>query len=289
MRFTAIVFTFLICLTIAHGMPAADEALPGQLPNTVVVVPTVYLSTAPNLCFPLDSSQPLYLYLHAPDTPGLTSISFDLQMQGTAPDPLVFLPLSGSLTATPLGPAGAYHFEVTLGPGVYDQTPIIQPYFLSDPMLQGDQIVSNVVYNGGTPGDGRSTFAGCCIDCLNCNHVFIGPSSMQVPSGTSSTYDFQLYWHCFTSGGGAITVTDTQGWVTSWNPTGQAGSSDCGLCFWPIDEGTVNIDVPYNVADGTTSVMTIQGVSNSKNVTLEAIQPVPTEAATWGSIKALYR
>jgi hypothetical protein len=39
---------------------------------------------------------------------------------------------------------------------------------------------------------------------------------------------------------------------------------------------------------GTTSTLTLTGLNNSRNATLEADDSVAAEATTWGHIKALY-
>jgi len=255
-------------------------------------LPGLYFAEQPNQCFLPDGVLYYRVYVDAPGGSDITGVSFDLDLHGTTLFPVVVGPV-GSVSIAALDVSTTpYHIEAYWPSQPLVHEPILFVQFFSDPLLNGVQTPRNVeFFRGGAPEPGKGvwSFAGCCVDCLTCGHAFYGPGLAEVPVESSSVYDFQWGWFCWAAGGDYLTVTDTEGWVTSWSPTTAVDAATCGMCVIPRHPGVVDIYVPEGVAVGTTSTMTIAGASGSNmTVTLEAVEPVATRNTTWGALKALF-
>lgn len=253
-------------------------------------VPSVYLSPAPNSCL-VGSGLEYWIYIHSPDNDGYEGVSFDLELSGGNVLPALITPEAGvTLEVADLWPL-PFHIEASWTQRELEHAPILKVEFYVDPLLFGTQTPTNVVFTttgGGTEvgfGHPSQTQAGC----EPCGHVFIAEAHVLVPVGASTLIPFQWAWDCFSAGGGALNVTDTEGWALSWTPTFANDVNTCPSCFLPYHDGSIEVALPESAVPGTLSQLIISGVNNSLQVKVEAVAPLPSENKTWGRVKALYR
>jgi hypothetical protein len=273
---------FLFCVAVIS--PIEDAC-------AVEIEPTVYLSDGPNHCITIEGSE-FWIFIHSPDDGDFTGISLDLDLSGLSITPPVVYPGTDVILHSFDVSSMPYHFLATWTSRPLEHEPIIRLSFDTDPGLTGFQTPLNVVLIrgiGGTEeGIGLSSFAGCCVDCFPCHHGLYIDDHFLVEIGASTMIPFEWDWNCFNYGGGDITVTDTGGWVVSWTPTYAFDWTMCGPCFMPRFAGSIDVMVPDDIAVGTTSTLTLEGLNNSIIITLEAEDAVATEKTTWGRIKAIY-
>jgi hypothetical protein len=230
--------------------------------------------------------------VHSPADDGLAGVSLDLDLQGGAIAPPAVIPEPGVTLIDVDVSSPPYHIEAMWTSRPLEHAPIVKLVFAADPGLHGFQTPVNVSFTrgaGGTePGVGVEAFAGCCIDCTPCSHGLYIEDHVIVPVGGTAVIQFEWDWNCYTYGGHDFTAADTRGWVASWEPAYGFDWTTCGPCFLPRFPGSISVDVPDGTPVGTTSTLTLAGLNNSRTVTLEAADSVPTEATTWGHVKALY-
>ena len=263
---------------------AAPSLEPGSWP-----LPTIYLSTHPNICANF-YGQTYWVYVHSPDDNSLNYVSCDIDVGAVAQSPPLVSPGEGVVLGEVDVSKSPYHIEAAWTPRTLDHEPIIRLYYLTEPALSASP--TNVVFKntGGVsvPGTGIWTFS-CCLDCFTCSVGFFAPTQVSAIIGKTTVIPFNWSWYCWTSGGGPLSASDTEGWILSWAPSSVWDGPTCSLCFVPRYDGWVEVTVPDGIQVGTTSQLTITSGGSTKIITLEAEEEIPTENTTWGKIKAIYR
>ncbi len=277
-----------VLLILAVAFTEAAETLAGTTP----VDPTIYFSSSSNACISSEGTD-YWVFLHSPDDDGFTGAAFDLYLVGyNVTQPFVIPETGVTLVGLDVS-TSPYHIEVEWTQQPLEHMPLVRLVFDTDPGLEGWQTTANVQLTrsgGGTePGSGMDSFAGCCIDCFYCYHTFYMEDHFLIPVGTGAEIPFEWTWFCYTYGGAALDVMDTQGWVVSWDPVDAYSWQTCGPCFYTRYPGSIAIAIPAGVEVGTTSAVTLSGMNGLKVFTVEAIDPVPTEKTSWGRIKSLFK
>lgn len=284
------VFFALLCA--AAGALHAGEPPSRPSASLYQVYPYVYFADEPDRCYPIEGSL-YHIYVHSPDDETVTSVSFDLNLSGASiTEPLV-LAEGGSVDVADLSGL-PYHIEASWAQKPLVHEPILTVMFPSDPRLGGFQYPSNVVFTtaAGTEvaGLGRTSMAGCCLDCFPCSFSIFADGHSLVGAGDATSIPFQWQWNCYYPGGGTLDVTDTQGWVTSWWPPSVGDDETCTVCVVPVHGGSFTVSVPDGTPTGTTSTVTISSsAGGGATVVLEVDDTIPVENTTWGAVKALYQ
>ncbi len=266
---------------VGRNVPHAESGEP--LP------PAVYFSTLPNTCVNF-SGNVYWVYVHSPANDDLNYVSFDIDFEGygISPPPLVS-PASGVFLGNFDVSDSPYHFEAAWTPRTLEHEQIIKVYYLSDPSVMAMPV--NVVFGttqGATvPGFGVWSLT-CCADLFDCFVSIYAPKHARVLIGETTIIPFQWEWNCWASGGGSLTASDTEGWITSWAPTSAGDYATFGLCIAPRHDGWIEVYVPSGIAAGATSQLTISGAGYA-DIILEADDGTPVESTSWGNIKAKYR
>ena len=280
----------LVILTVLDVNSIGNMRNPGasDAENSMLEQPSVYFSTTPNLCANFSGLE-YWIFVNSPAADNLNGVSFDLDVTGTAPLPLV-IPESGVTLGMIDVSEFPYHFEATWTSHSLEHEPIIKLIYSTEPAL-GEISPYNVVFGstggGSVTGYGLSTIT-CCVDCFVCFFDFFAPDHAFAPVGKTTFIQFEWSWYCWFQGGSDITVTDTEGWVVSWAPESVWDDPNCGFCIIPRYDGWIEVFVPEEVPVGTTSQLTITGENSSTELILEADDVIPVENTTWGKIKKLY-
>ena len=272
-------------------MKLQKQAEPLTADNSTIS-PSVYFSDGANHCFPIAGTE-YWIFVHSPDDEALKEVSFDLELQGTGIGTPLVIPENGVILGAIDVSASPYHIEASWTTRPLDQTPMIRLVYPTQPLWSGFQMPVAVVFRRGdgseVPGVGVWSFGGGVIDCFPCSFGFFLESHSLIPVGSNTTIPFEWSWYCWTVGGGDLTVSDTEGWVVSWSPPSVGGASSCEQCFEARYPGSIDVLIPPGVPEGTTSTMTLSALSSYRDVTIEAVAPVPVEESTWGAIKSIYR
>lgn len=278
-------------LCVAAGVLYAGEPVSRAPASLYQTYPYVYFADAPDHCYPIEGTL-YHIYVHSPDDETVASVSFDLNLSGAAITEPLIIPEGGSLDAADLSSL-PYHIEASWPQQSLVHKPMLTVSFQSDPQLGGFQYPSNVVFTttAGTDvtGLGAAAIAGCCLDCFPCSMGIFANDHTLVAAGETTTIPFQWAWYCYTTGGGPLDVTDTQGWVTSWWPPSAGDDETCTVCVIPVYDGSFDVTVPEGTAVGTTSTVTISAVNGGATIVLEVDDTIPVETTTWGRVKSLYQ
>lgn len=259
--------------------------------------PVIYLAQTPNYCADLSGST-YYLYVYSPDDADFSGVSLDLEIDGTVSGPpLVAADATNGISLDALDTSSLpYHIELSWTPRTLEHEKVAYLTFPTPPVWGQGATTTNVVFTrpGGanvSAGD-FTTFPGYpeCILCMVCFNV---DAHILVAAGETTTIPFEWVYSCGGSGGWSISATDSEGWVSGWQPTAGTANANCGACFIQLLPGTVDVTVPAGVPVGTTSSLLLEGMPNGAYcpgmATLEVVTSLPTENTTWGGVKALYR
>jgi hypothetical protein len=265
------------------------------IPRLVAAEPVVYLAQNPNFCAAL-SGDTYYLYVHSLDDPDFTGASLNLEIGGTVSGPPVITtePASGVTLVSVDTSTLPYHVELLWTTRSLEHERVATVVFPSPPTWDTGARTTDVVLTrpGGEVVSARDIQAvPYSPDCHICWLCFNVDEHIVVPSG-ETTIPFEWSFWCYSSGGLGVVVTDTENWVTSWNPTAGTGTGYCAPCYADYFPGTIQISVPPDTPPGTTSSLTLIGDHNGyycpAYATIEYAGVVSTEVTTWGRIKALY-
>ena len=266
--------------------------------TTLAEGPCIYLAQTPNYCAGL-SGNTYYLYVYSPDDTVFSGVSLDLDISGTVLAPPVVSAEAGSGVVVQAVDTSSlpYHIELIWSPRALRHENVVSVTFPWPPEWGLGPETTNVLFvrpSGATvPGPNFRTYPGSAGGCHLCHICFSIESPILVPAGRTTTIPFEWVFRCYSPGGLNILVTDTQGWVTSWEPLGGTGPGYCHACFVEYSTGTIDVTVPPAVPEGTTSSLRLESNLNGYLcpgiATIEVLNPVPVEHKTWGRIKALYR
>lgn len=251
--------------------------------------PSVYVSTNPNVCANFSGLE-YRVFVNSPLDDNLGGINFDLDIDGSAPMPVVVPETGVTFRGIDISQV-PYHFEATWTSRPLEHEPIFRLVYEIEPsvsLFSPYNVTFETTGGGSLPGYGMGSIT-CCVDCFNCSLEIFASNHVIVPIGGTTIIPFKWAWYCWTTGGGPITASDTEGWVVTWEPESAGDGPTCGLCIVPAYNGWVEVFVPEGVPVGTTSSMSIVGWESSTEVILEAETTVPVNNSTWGKVKALYR
>lgn len=257
--------------------------------SSVEEKPSVYVSTDPNVCANFSGLE-YRVFVNAPLDNNLSGISFDLDMDGSPPMPVVVPEPGVTFSAMDISHT-PYHFEATWTSRPLEHEPIFRLVYGIEPsvnLFSPYSVTFETTSGGSVPGYGMESIT-CCLDCFDCSLEIFASNHVFVPVGGSTIIPFKWAWYCWYPGGGPITASDTEGWVATWDPEMAGDEPTCGLCIVPVYDGWVEVFVPQGVPVGTMSSMTIVGWQSSTEVVLEADDTIPVNVSTWGKVKALYR
>lgn len=262
------------------------------------VGPYVYLAQTENYCAEL-SGNIYYLYVYSPDDADFSGVSFDLDISGTvSATPFISVDAGSGVILQAVDTSSLpYHIELGWTPRALMHEVVATLLFPAPPVWDQGPKTTNVVFTrpGGETVTAQDfqTYPGYPGGCHNCFLCFQIEERILVPAGRTTTIPFEWVFMCYSPGGLNILVSDTQGWVTSWNPTGGTGSGYCHACFVEFSPGTIEVAVPLGTPTGVTSSLRLEGNLNGYlcpgTATLEVTESVPVEQTTWSAIKALYR
>jgi hypothetical protein len=283
--------TIVVVLTLAVAAPAvADEY--------------VYFSELPGVCFvPIGSieDQTTHIYVHAPDVQS-TGVAFRLVLGGNiGPEDLVSTAAADGVQI--LGGDILTGIVLSWAPGAMDHASVLDLVFTDNPpldvritessgLLDGTITTSNIVLltsGGSQPIDDFVMDICCVIDCFDWNAWFTGPNAIDVAIGETTEFGVVAYLEgSYIAGAFAA---DDRGWVTPLGP--EVIQPNCPVCPWSGVPITLTVNVPAGVAPGTESngrVWIDGGIGDEGGLdfSLRAVEPVATEPATWGDLKAKY-
>ena len=260
--------------------------------------PIIYLAETPNYCAGL-SGNTYHLYVYSPDDADFSGVSLDLDIGGTvSAPPVVTAETASGVTLQAVDTSSLpYHIELTWTPRTFQHELVATLTFSEPPVWVSGPETMNVIFaraGGATvPARNFTTYPGYPGGCHLCYICFSIESPILVPAGQTMTIPFEWVFLCYTTGGLNILVTDTQEWVTSWDPPGGTGPGYCSACFVEYSPGTIEITIPPDAIQGTTSSLRLESNLNGYLcpgfATIEVAASVPVEQKTWGKIKALYR
>jgi hypothetical protein len=288
-RFLSIAALGLLLVT---GVLSAGTVTAPPAANSATTMPTVYFSDSPDLCLAISGSE-YWIFVHSPEDDNFNRITFDLETAGIWAIPPIVISEPGVIVGTANVSTSTWRFDLLWSWRVLDRTPIIKLLFVEEPQWMGTQMPTNVVFerSGGDTvrGHGLRTSGGCCADCFPCSVQLYAEDPAFVVVNRATEIPFEWSWFCYALNGGPLTVSDTEGWVSSWTPAQWISDITCGQCFLERHPGMIVVDVPADVTAGATSQLTIAATMwGSRTITLEAVEPVPVQTSTWGAVKALF-
>ncbi len=190
--------------------------------------PFIYLAQTENYCAGL-SGNIYYLYVYSPDDADFSGVSFDLDISGTvSATPFISVDAGSGVILQAVDTSSLpYHIELGWTPRTLMHELVATLLFSAPPVWDLGPKTVNVIFI--RPGGETvaaldfQTYPGYPGGCNNCYLCFRIENRIPLQAGQATTIPFEWVFRCYSPGGLNIVVTDTQGWVTSWNPTGGTG------------------------------------------------------------------
>jgi hypothetical protein len=80
-------------------------------------------------------------------------------------------------------------------------------------------------------------------------------------------------------------ITDTEGWVDSYDPNGLIYPGSCAACFFDKRPVEITVSIPDGTPPGMLSEVL---VADTDTFIIRAVEKVPVEDMTWGHMKAIH-
>jgi hypothetical protein len=130
-------------------------------------------------------------------------------------------------------------------------------------------------------------------DCFGATPVWDVPDAVDVLIGTPDQFTFMAGMNSGDYPPAAdVRVSSADGWID------ESAIYDvevvCGWCPWSGTRVEIPVNVPGDVADDTMNEITVEmywfgQLTDTRTITLHAIDPVRGEESTWGQVKTLYK
>ncbi len=249
----------------------------------------LYLSDTPNLCCPAAQyeSNHYYIYAHSPENGDFFQASFRIDTDAFNASEIEFIiPMPGVAILS-----GDIFSGITLEwpPQVLDHQPVLEIKIIDSAPSFGEVWVTDAtMYQLGgesVPLEPKLSILASTCHCNGCLWHIIPPDTVEAAIGKVTSISVLIGAECDGALAAVIDVTDTQGWVDSWSPTGLYLPNICGECFIDMEPVDIVVLVPEGTPVGTISEVL---VSDTATFLVRAVKSVPVEEKTWGQIKAIF-
>jgi hypothetical protein len=249
----------------------------------------LYLSDTPNICAAVGSSAPydFYIYAHSPDDANFYQASFRLNTSAFDASDIEFVnPMPGGSILS-----GDLFSGITVQwiPETLEHLPILEIKLFDTATPGGEVWVTDAtMYRGGgaaVPVEDKLSIISTTFDCDGCAFEVDGPDTADVVVGGTTTVRVFLAAGCPGVVAAPFDVTDSEAWVSAWDPTALWAPDPCDECFWDFYPVDIEVAVPPGTPVGSLSDALVAGTGT---FVLRATLPVPVENTTWGRIKEMY-
>ena len=250
----------------------------------------LYLSDTPNLCAAIGAMTPyhFYLYAHSPDDPDYWQASFRLDTSAFSASDVEFVnPVPGGAILS-----GDIFSGITVQwpPQTLEHLPVLEIKLFDAAQPFGGEVWTTdaTMYRlseEAVPIEDKLSIISSDFHCSYCLFQVDAPDTADVVVGSVTTVSILLAAGCDDALGAPFEVSDTEGWVDSWDPTGLIYPDYCGECFWNMRPVVIDVIVPAGTPAGSLSEVL---VADTESFVARAVTPVPVERKTWGQIKAMH-
>jgi hypothetical protein len=249
----------------------------------------LYLSDAPNLCALVGTTTPdrFYIYAHSPGDANFEQASFRLNtMAFDASQVESVNPMIGGAILS-----GDIFSGITVQwiPHELEHWPILEINLIGPAFPGGEVWVTDaeMIPFSGPPVPVEDKRSIICDDfhCSICFYQVDVPDTANAIVGGVTTIPILLGAGCDGALAAVFDVTDSEGWVDSYDPTGLIYPGYCGACFYDKKPVDITVSIPAGTPAGTLSEVL---VADTGTFIIRAIEKVPVEDMTWGRMKAIH-
>lgn len=249
----------------------------------------LYFSDTPNLCAAVGSTTPyqFYVYAHSPDDSDYSQAS--LRLSTSAFDASDVEYVNGVPGGTIISGDIFSGITVQWTPETLDHLPVLEIKLLDTATPWGDVWVTDAtMYRSGgaaVPIEDKLSILSSDYHCAYCLFQVDAPDTADVVVGGVTTVRIYMAAGCDGAVGAPFDMTDTEGWVDAWDPTGLLYPNYCGECFWDFRPVDIDVAVPPGTPAGTLSEVL---VADTDTFLARAVSPVTVKETTWGRIKVMH-
>lgn len=272
------------------------------LGNAELSAQYLYFSGTPGECVTEDlyvvPADTFHICLHYPEDPGVTRAHFRVETDAYGPEDLAtFFPASGvtiesgnpidgmtlSWTSVPL----VHHVLLTM---MFEDNPPSQEHRFESQVWMRDAVLYRNPVDSISLADYRTALLWGTYECLNSIVLWEHPDTMNALIALYST--IQVSGVVRAAPGleySDITIMDSSGWVTGWDPPALIGK--CLLCDWDWRTIEVAVEIPDGITSGTLSEMVVTPAccpDQATSLMIRAVTTSPVARTSLGSLKALF-